>query len=229
MTENKRKKKNKLEKKIYVFKNPDKTFHEKWKDGRNEMNFPHPWRAVLLGPPNSGKTLIVKNLILRAKPQFEEVFVIHCDSEYTKEYEDIGAEMLTDIPAPEDWSGEVKTLVVLDDLEYKLMGKEQRRNLDRLFGYVSTHKHISVVLCSQDPFNVPPIVRRCANIWVLWRMSDIDSMANTARKSGMRSDMLKHIFDTLMEKQTDSLWIDLTANSPYPLRKNGFTPIARDT
>ena len=175
--------------------------------------------------PNSGKTLLVKNLLVRQQKPFEEIYVIHCDSGYTKEYDDVDATMLTEIPAPEEWEGQVKTLVVLDDLEFKTMNKDQRRHLDRLFGYVSTHKNISVVLCSQDPFNVPPIVRRCSNLWILWRMNDIDAMATVARKSGLKAGQLKEIFDELMSDPKDSLWIDMTDNSPYPLRKNGFTLI----
>lgn len=215
----------KLPNKILVIKNPDKMFHEKWFNGRNMLNIPHPFRSVLLGPPHSGKTLLVKNLLLRQQKPFEEVFVIHCDSGYTKEYDDVDATMLTEIPAPEEWEGQVKTLVVLDDLEFKTMNKDQRRNLDRLFGYVSTHKNISVVLCSQDPFNVPPIVRRCSNLWILWRMNDVDAMATVARKSGLKAGQLKEIFDELMSDPKDSLWIDMTDKSPYPLRKNGFTLI----
>ena len=36
--------------------------------------------------------------------------------------------------------GDVKSLVILDDLDYKTMNKTQKRNVDRLFGYVLTHK-----------------------------------------------------------------------------------------
>lgn len=171
------------------------------------------------------KTTIVKNLLLRSNPPFEEVVVIHCDSGYTKEYDDVGdnVELLNEIPAPEDWEGLVKTLVVLDDLEFKTMNKNQKRNLDRLFGYCSTHKNISIVLCSQDPFNVPPIVRRCSNLFVLWKSNDLDAMATCARKTGLKSNDLKNIFSTLMPDPKDSLWLDGTEKSPYPMRKNGFT------
>jgi hypothetical protein len=174
-----------------------------------------------------GKTTIVKNLLLRAKPQFEEVVVIHCDSGYTKEYDDIGdnLEMLDEIPAPEDWEGQVKTLVILDDLEFKGMNKIQRRNLDRLFGYCSTHKNISCILCSQDAFNVPPIVRRCSNLWVLWRCPDLDAMATCARKTGLKANNFNSIFNQLMLEPKDSLWIDTTDKSPYKMRKNGYTVI----
>jgi hypothetical protein len=210
---------------ILALPNADKLFHEKWKKGRNMLNIPHPFRCVALGPPNCGKGTIVKNLLLRAKPEFEEVFVIHCDPDYTKEWNDIGGEMMSEIPNPEDWKGEVKTLVILDDLEFKGMSKDQKRNLDRLFGFVSTHKNISICLCAQDTFNVPPIVRRCSNLWVLWKMNDMDSLSNTARKTGMSAQNFNTIFNELMMNNHDSLWIDTTAGTPYPLRKNGYTII----
>lgn len=223
----KSKSKRRLPNEIIPIPNADKGFHEKWYEGRNLLNIPHPFRAVCLGPPNVGKTTIVKNLLLRAKPQFEKVFVIHCDPDYTQEYDDVGGEMLDEIPAPNEWDGDCKTLVVLDDLEFKTMNKDQRKNLDRLFGFVSTHKDISVVLCSQDPFNVPPIVRRCSNLWILWKLNDLDALATCARKTGMKSNSFNSIFNQLMLKSKDSLWIDMTSNSPCPLRKNGYTCIKK--
>lgn len=215
-----------LPNKILALPNIDKAFHEQWYRGRNMLNIPHPFRCVCMGPPNVGKTTIVKNLLLRARPQFQEVYVIHCDSNYTQEYDDlVVVHMLDSIPAPEDWPGAVKTLVVLDDLEFKGMNREQRKNLDRLFGYVSTHKNISVILCSQDSFNVPPIVRRCSNLWVLWKMQDVDSLAMVARKTGMNAEDFKDIFTNLLTEPKDSLWIDHTDHSPYPIRKNGYETI----
>ena len=212
---------------ILALPNADKAFHEKWTKHRNILNIPHPFRCVALGPPNCGKSTIVKNLLLRAKPPFEEVKVIHCDPDFTQEYDDVGAEMLSEIPAPEEWEGEVKTLVILDDLEFKGMNKQQKRNLDRLFGFVSTHKNISCILCSQDTFNVPPCVRRCSNLWILWRCPDLDAMSTCARKSGMSAKSFNTVFDQLDLNGHNSLWIDMTDRSPYPMRKNGFTIVTK--
>lgn len=212
----------KLPNHIIALPNQDKKWHESWYTTRNLLNFPHPWRAVLCGPPNSGKTTVIKNLVLRAYPEFEEIKVIHCDGNFTKEYEDLDVEMLDgNIPAPEDWEGEKKTLVILDDLEFRQMSKDQKRNLDRLFGFVSTHKNISVIATSQDAFNLMPCVRRCANIFVLWKSHDMDAMATLARKSGLKAEDFRQLFK-LCDKPKDSLWIDLTDKTPAPLRKNGF-------
>lgn len=219
----------KLPNEIIALPNADKAFHEKWHPKRNLLNIPHPFRCVLMGRPNVGKTTIIKNIILRANPAFKEIFVIHCDAEYTKEYDDLGAKMLSEIPAPEEWEGKNKTMVVIDDVEIKMMDKRQRRNLDRLFGYVSTHKNISVILTAQDPFNIVPIVRRCSNLWVLWRGIDLDAMNSISRKAGLQSHQLKTIFDELMPNQKDSLWIDLTDRSPAPMRKNGYEVITQNT
>lgn len=223
----KKKKNIRLPNEIIALPNTDKTFHEKWYKGRNMLNIPHPARICCIGPPNCGKGTVVKNLILRQKPVFEEIFVIHCDPKYTKEWDDIDPVMLDKVPKMDEWEGEVKTLVILDDLEFKTMNNEQKRNLDRLFGYCSTHKNISVILCAQDTFNVPPIVRRCSNLWVLWKMQDMDSLANTARKTGMKAANFNTIFNELMMDNHDSLWIDTTSGTKYPLRKNGFTLIKK--
>lgn len=220
-----------LPNKLIAIKNADKAFHENWFNNRNPLNFPHPFRGVLLGPPNVGKSTCVKNILLRAQPPFKRVIIIHCDADYTQEYSDMGNEviLLSLIPAPEEFEGKDKTLVILDDLEFKTMDKQQKHNLDRLFGYVSTHKKISCCLCSQDPFNVPPIVRRCSNLWVLWKSPDVDSTARVAGKTGMTKKDLLYLFKKNLKQFRDSLWIDMSAGSPYPLRKNGFEIITKES
>ena len=132
------------------------------------------------------------------------------------------ADILDHIPSPTSWEGKVKTLVVIDDFDLTSLSKEQRGNLDRLFGYVSTHKNISIILCAQNFTNVPTIARRCSNFFVIWKTNDLENMSNVGRKSGLKPETFKSIFYNDMHKHRDSLWIDLTDNTPYPLRKNGF-------
>jgi hypothetical protein len=218
-----RKRKKKLPKKILIIKNEDKTFHEKWTEGRDELNIPHPFRAVLMGPPGKGKTNIIKNLLLRQDPPFKEVIVVHCDADFTKEYDDIDpSALMGKIPPKEFFDGEDKTLVILDDLDFKNMKGNEKTRLNRLYGNWSTHKNISVALCSQDTFQVPPIVRRCSNFWILWKGLDIQSLQQISKKVGMRNNKLEDLFDIHVKKDHDAIWIDLTKNTPYPLRLNGY-------
>jgi hypothetical protein len=216
---------------IIPIKNADKGFHEKWTKNRNKLNFPHPTRAVLTAPPNCGKSTVVKNLLMRAEPPFQHVIICHCDNNYTQEYDDISEgveefELIDNIPPPESFEGLVKTLVILDDLEFKGMSKDQKRNLDRLFGYVSTHKNCSVYLCSQDAFNIPPIVRRCSNLFVLWKSPDLLSMSQLAGRTGLKADELSELF-SLCKEHHDSVWLDITPKTPYPIRLNGFKVIEK--
>lgn len=217
--------------KLWVFENKDKTFHEKWdddyKDHRRKeiLAIPHPWRACLFGPPNCGKTNTVFNLLHDSMPRFEEMIVIHCSPQHTKEYDDCHCIMLDQIPDHNDWIGEVKTLVVLDDINFKGLSKKAKHDLNRLYGNASTHKNISVILCAQDAFNVPAIVRRCCNVWVIWRVMDLDSMATIARRTGFKKADFRYLYDKYINTNHDSIWIDCTTNTPFPLRKNGLIPL----
>ena len=172
--------------------------------------------------------MVIKNLLLRADPPFEEIMLVHCNAEYTKEYDDIDVKILAEIPAPKDFEGEQKTLVIIDDIDLTSLSKQQKGCLDRLFGSVSTHMNVSVHLTSQDPFNIPASVRRCSNVFVLYKSPDLDSMACVSRKTGFKSKDLHTIFKQLFKDQHESLWIDLTTKSPYPLRKNGYQMIQKN-
>lgn len=221
--------KKKLPKRILPLPCPDKVNNEKWDDRRDMLDIPAPFRAIIIAPPDSGKTTTVINMMLRANPSYERLYVIHCDPEYTTEYDRVGGIMLNSIPSPDEWPGDgVKTLVVLEDLEYKSMDKEQKHNLDRLFGYVSTHKFTSVILCAQDAFNVPVCARRCASLFILYKSPDLTAMAKVATKTGMKANDMADLFKDLKIKGHESLWIDLTKNTPFPLRKSGYQLIESD-
>lgn len=222
------KKKHELPRQIIPLPNADKTWHEKWGNGDDPLNFPHPFRAVIFGPPNStGKTTICKNILLRQDPPFRKLYVVHIDGHYTKEYKDVDAEMLDTIPPPDSplFDGKYKTLIVLEDLEYKFKDKKQLRNLDRLLGYVSTHKNVSVCILSQDAFNLPPACRRMANVWILGKARDFDSFKCIARKCSLDNETFQNLFHKYVKKEHDTIWVDYTKNTPFPLRLNGYQMI----
>lgn len=117
----------KLPTKIIPLKNADKGFQETWDKGRDLLNFPHSFRAVIISLPSCGKTCIAKNILLRQDPPFKKIYVVHVDGDYTKEYDDVEPTKFLDaIPPPTSslFDGEDKTLIILEDLEYKFMNKK---------------------------------------------------------------------------------------------------------
>lgn len=220
--------KRRLPKTILPIACADKTFHERWKPHRDPLNLPHPFRALFIGPPNCGKSCTLKNILIRAKPVFAKVIVVHCDPENTKEYDDLDdCELIGEIPEPTEFDGSLKTCLILDDIDLSGMSKQQKACLDRVFGYVSTHSNVSVCLTSQEAFRIPPIVRRCANYYCLWKICDIDSLNQIGRKCGFKKEDFQHIFDKYLIEPKDSFHIDLTDHSPYKLRINGYTMLER--
>lgn len=226
---NKNKNKNKLPDKILKIINLDKEgWHESWSSGRNMLNIIHPFRIVIAGKPNCGKSTTCKNILLRCKPRFKRIIVVHCDDEGTKEYDDLDAELLGEVPDPKDqelFDGKTKTLLIFDDIEYEFLPKIQKRNLDRCFGYLSTHKCVSILLACQNITSVCPAVRRMSNFFILFKVPDMDLLFLIARKCGIKKEIFKEIFEKRIVGYHDSFWIDLTINSPFPWRINGYTAL----
>ena len=217
---------------IVIFENKDKNFHEKWTPGRSAASFPHPFRALLVGPPNVGKSNLIKNLLMHANPPFQQCFLIYPGEgdikDKTDEYKDVeGIEGLDDIPAPAFFkkagdSKSKKTLIIIDDYCLKGLNKIQKSNLDRLFGTVSTHRNVSIMCTSQDWFSIPPVIRRMSNVWIVYKHRDKHSMELISRKC---SENLDELFKSIAVGPYDSICVDNTAGSPYPLRFNIFSTI----
>lgn len=218
------KSKTSLPNKLLAIPNADKKFHERWYKNRNLLNIPHPFRAIICGRPDSGKSTVVKNIILRAYPPYQEIYIIHCDPDNTHEYDDLGesnVHISNIIPDPDEWNSDKKKLCIIDDLELKSLSKMQSKNLDRLFGYVSTHKNLSAMICQQEFYNLPTLIRRCSNVWIIWKFDDEYSMPLVSKKAGLSQESLKFLFRKCTDKH-DSIWIDKTDKSPAPLRFNGY-------
>jgi hypothetical protein len=58
-------------------------------------------------------------------------------------------------------------------------------------------------------------------------MTDLDSLAACARKTGMKANNFNVLFNKHLTEPKDSLWIDLTTTFPAPLRKNGYEVLTK--
>ena len=227
--------------KVVPFECSDKRIEEKWTPERAKdlANFPYPFRMLLLGPPGGGKSTLLKNIVIHQRPRFQEVYVIHEDhsddpeAPGTTEYDDLDATMiLNEVPNLKFWNERcaddeggppVKRLVILDDLEMK--GAERLKNLQTLFRYVSSHKNFSLGMAHQNFFGLEPVIKKCSNIFVVWRPRDRDEIGRIEKRVGLDKGALKDIFDAVAPNDYDSICVDHTRNSPAPLRLNLWTPI----
>ena len=217
--------KDRLPEEIIPLPNADKKFHERWYPGRDLLDIPHPFRMILASKPNGGKTTMIKNVLMRVaqgKRPFESIVVVHCDPGATLEYQDLQCHVRERIPSPEEFDPRFKTLVILEDLGYMDMPKEEKHCLDRLFGYTSTHKNVSCMLTAQDPFRIMATVRRCANVFVVWNNHDMNMVKTLAKRTALPHTTLLQGFDDHCREPHDCLWVDFTPNTPAMYRKNGY-------
>jgi hypothetical protein len=186
-----------------------------------------------------GKTTTALNILIRATPPFDQVIIVHADPEGSREYQSIqeGAEegtvtIVPEIPHYTSFEDELdsdgraytpKRLVIIDDLDLKSLNKRGRECLDRLLAYASTHRSVSAIVCCQDPFNLPASKRRMISVYVIWRSPDMEAIQMICGKVGVKN--LQELFDKYCKERRDSIWIDTTVDTPYPLRLNGFTLI----
>ena len=195
---------------------------------------------LLIGPPGGGKSCVMKNIVIHQRPRFKEIYVIHEDHSAdeeapgTTEYDDLDATaMMNEVPDLRFWNAvtaeddpdkkPVKRLVILDDLEMK--GAERLKNLQTLFRYVSSHKGFSLMCSYQNFFGLEPVIKKCSNIFLVWRPRDRDEIGRIEKRVGLEKGVLKEIFDSVSNDEHDSICIDHTRSSPAPLRLNLFLPI----
>lgn len=219
-----------LPKELIYIPNADKDWHEEWDSSDNEADFPAPVRLLACsgGRPNMRKTNTLKNVIIRQCPAFEVIYIVHCGGELTKEYDEFNAICLDDLPDPCDkklFDRKVKTLLVLEDLNFEGMNRMQRKKLDRLYGFTSTHLNVSIFCTSQGFFAIPPLVRKMSNVLFIWKTLDMDSLETIRRRVDIPKDQWRYIFETYFKNPWDFLVVDNTKNTRWPLRMNLFEPI----
>ena len=201
---------------------------ESWDSKRNLLNIPHPFRLVATGPPSSGKSTAIKNIIVRAKPPFKEIIVVHLDPEGSDEWNDVNPVMKKEIPEPTSFDRKKKRLLIFEDLNLSEMSKIDKAKLNRLFGYASSHCNLSIAITCQNSFDCPAPIRRMCNLFVIFKQPDLNSLITLASRTGLKSKHMLYIMSRLLNQPHDSLWIDLQRNSPAPYRLNGYDKITLD-
>lgn len=221
----------KLEKKIYPIPCSDKKLVEKWDNNRDLMNLPCPARVILTGRPNSGKSTVIKNMIVKAEPPYRQIYLLHpvASDDPENEYQDLGDELilLEDIPPVSYWKSNknVKKLLIIDDVDLNGLNKTQRTNLDRLFGFCSSHYMLSIFTTQQDFHALPVCVRRNSTVFCLWKSRDSRNNKIIASKVGLNPQEFNQLYDEYCPNYYDFLVINWARDAPVFLSKSFYTPI----
>lgn len=221
--------------KIIPIKNSEKLWHEKWYKGRNILNFPHPFRAIIVAKPNTGKSTIIKNIALRCQAQdpFYKCVLIHGNPHCT-EYDDIKQYfekfiIVNSIPNPKELKGKIKkkTLFIVDDYITKnSLSKEQEKFLSDIYSNLSTHDNVSILTTSQYLTNIPPSIRNLYNLFISSHAADRE-MSSIANYVDLPKDKYTNINRNILNGKGghQTFWFDKTSGSPMKYRINGYFPL----
>jgi hypothetical protein len=214
---------------MVILKNKDKSCHETRRERDSVLRFIHPFRCCILGQVNSGKSLIMKNILMAQQgrnPKFQQLIVINPNLG-TREYEDLDpTELRNTIPDMNELDPSIKKLIVIDDFEFHLLSKEQTRRISELFRYGSSHINTSIILCHQNFFRIPKSCKDNSNVFIIFRPNDTDELKTIARRVGMDGMKMINLFKTILPNFRDSLTINLIPDWPHRYYKNLFEAIA---
>lgn len=216
---------------IIPMKNPDKKMHESYNKNcnTNMARFPKPFKCVISGRPNSGKTLMSKMIIVAhqaQKPKFDEIHIVHgLDENFTSEWDDVEpTSFMNDIPSYEDFDPTLRTLVIFDDVDYTKISREDLKRLSEIVRFGSSHCNISCIFMTQVFFRIPKIIKDCAQIFIIYKTTDLDGLATIGRRVGLTKEKINSIFDTFTSFR-DSLTVNLIPNAPRMYSYNLFEPL----
>lgn len=219
----------KIPQKIIDIPNADKKgWTETWTPARSKNlgNFPHPSRIAFIGPPSVGKSFMMKNMLLQQRPMFQELYIIHGDSTCTKEWDDCDPTMMMeDFPCVEFYDAKVKTLVIIDDVEFSHLNKEQVARMNKLVRYVSSHKNVTVYVSHQSFVDLPILIRKLCNVFIIWKPRSTMELKLIANRIALDPDQMEYVFEHICDQYRDSLCVDMHFNTPAMYRKNIFEKI----
>jgi len=209
----------------------DRIKKEGWRDpDRNLGCIPHPARILALGGVGRGKTNTLKILFLehqKTNNPFKELIVVSPDT--STEWVDAEPTLIiTDLPSPEVFNPDVKTLLVIDDFELTGLTTSQKKKLSNLFRYVISHCNVSIFMSFQSFLDCNSIARKCANVFIIWDSASRLERSMICNRVGLPKGTLDYLFKYVAPGDYDSIMVDRTIATPAFLRHNVFEKLDED-
>jgi hypothetical protein len=199
------------------------------KEDKNKLPDPipnFPFCLTLIAPTNSGKTVVIVNLLYRHyKKYFDEIIYIsptvhiddtlennvNEDDEITKIYEDDDLRNV-DILLDEVIKEQKKTpkeerkkiLIVLDDMIAYFKKHSTLDNLPSL----SRHYGICFIVCSQSYMALPPRLRRNASHYIIFRVFNKEELASIYKEIGSNYEDFGKYYEEATKEKYSFLMLD---------------------
>lgn len=225
--------KKKIEKKIYVFDSPDKENAERF-DSSNPHVWVKPFRSAIMASPSTGKTCLVNNIILHAfaaDKKFDMICVLKYLGDSSEEYNNLECDDVIVVKRstiPNEWihlfcnEGEededniniellkdpkIKKLLILEDIATKHgnLNKQQKELIDRIFGVISSHLNVSVILCAQDAVEISPIIRRKCNYLTQFRCAISYQLNHLGATMGLSKQEMIYLMRYVLKNKHDNI------------------------
>jgi hypothetical protein len=218
---------------VIVFQNGDK----KDKSRENHPLLPPwPFRALIVGAPNSGKTNCALNLIAKIEPEPGVYYIIHGDPE-SKDYELLRDAVTVDpdemdlsfIDEMAEREPKTRILVIIDEVGIADLEAKKRKEFRQLFMHKSSHKNCSVIMVYQDFNLVPMSIKKMCDVYVFCgKVVEKHIRRIFANMSGISKDEFEEL-ESLKRSNYDSIWIDkfLEPDDKYKFRLNLWNPVIR--
>lgn len=169
------------------------------------------FRMILAGPPGVGKTTIIKNLLLHNR--FKKVWIVS-GSKFSEEWNNLGPKvksrvLINKLP-PEEKLVKPRRCLILDDVSFGQWKKADKDFLEMIFRNISSHHGLCVFISTQVFIDVPPTIRRCANVFVLWKTPDmLVTGKEIFKRAGIEAKRSVRLFGLLDESMHHCITIDL--------------------
>ena len=192
----------------------------------------HPSKLCLAASSGSGKGSLAKNIICRAQPPFERIYIVHYDVDEdgkcgSEEWDDMEPEkyfnMNTFPENPTFFDRDVKNCVIFDEINCIGLSRSQRAILDRFFSYTCSHQSVTALFLQQNFTSIPVSIRRACQYITLWK--GVDKTAERHLTATTGHDM-KELFK-LCKKRYDSITLDFIGEHA-PLRLNFYAKVEDD-